>query len=329
MKIIGIMPVYEDADWLEWAVKGIIDFVDLLVISEGHMGPPYHFWGNRSRDDTLIVLRKLQAYYKDKIVVINNCSTWLRHWHSGEARTYNKVLKLLKNKGLLLEGNWLFTVDSDEFYTNRQLCTIRNTLESTHKDFYNVHSRMFVYNFKYFFPTTHGRLIRITDGMFFKPGHVPCYPDGSMYISLGAGYLLEDEPMFHYSFVRPNERMLKRIKMEFLARMYKPEVFNWFNKVYMKWSEENAEEIYRLNEEITGNTGFLFAGRSSKLQEYTGIHPEFLDDHPYRRINDLRESQNNCQAKITFSLFFLRLFQDFGASIKALLRKVPGLRNKN
>jgi len=329
VKIVGMLPVYEEADWVEWAVEGIIDFVDFLVIAEGYQGPPYHFRGNRSRDGTLDILRKLKSRYPGKIKFIKCAWGW--HVNHGKARTHNRVLNTIAKCGLLEENNWYFLVDSDEFYTKEQLSEIRKVIENTDKDLLIVHDRMFVYNFYYFIPATHGRLIRITKDMFFKPAQFPCYSNGTTYASQTekVGYVLEDEPMFHYSFVRPNERMIKRIKMEFLARMYKPEVFNWFNKVYMKWSEENAEEIYRLNEEITGNTGFLFAGRSSKLQEYTGIHPEFLDDHPYRRINDLRESQNNCQAKITSSLFFLRLFQNFGAGIKALLRKVPGLRNKN
>jgi len=329
VKIVGVLPVYEEANWVEWAVKGIIDFVDFLVIAEGYQGPPYHFRGNRSKDGTLEILNKLQSCYPDKIKIIDCAWGW--HVNHGKARTHNKALRAIDQYGLLEKDNWYFLVDSDEFYTTEQLSEIREAIKGTDKDLLIVHDRMFVYNFNYFIPATHGRLIRITNGMYFKPAQFPCYSSGDVYASRSekVGYILKDKPMFHYSFVRPNKRMLKRIQMEFLSRAYKPEAFEWFNEVYMKWTEENAEEIYKINERITGNSGFLSAGYCSRLNKYTGDHPGILDDHPCRKINDIAKLRDACRAKVTFSLFFLRLFQDFGAGIKALLRKARGLRNRN
>ena len=95
MKIIGVLPVYDEADWVEYAAKGIIDFVDVLIIAEGYQGPPWHFWGNRSKDGTLEILNGLEKKY-DKIKRIK-CA-WGIYVDHGKARTHNKILKFFQKE---------------------------------------------------------------------------------------------------------------------------------------------------------------------------------------------------------------------------------------
>ena len=285
MKIVGVMPVYEETDWVEYAVKGVIDFVDELIITEGYTGALWHFWRNRSSDGTLEILEKLEKRY-DKVKVLK--SPWHLTKERGKAWSYNRMVKAsIYNE----PGNWIFIVDADEFYTNEQLGKIRATLEKTDKDVISVHARMFIYNFKYFIPVVHARLIRITEGMIFKPSQNPYYKNGDSYSRWPdrAADILKSDPMFHYSFVKPPIRMNKRLEMEVQGGRRNPCVLTWFDEVFMKWSEKTADEIYRKNIEITGNSGILFAGPDLQIQSYNGSHPAVLDNHPLRGIDDVRE----------------------------------------
>ncbi|MAG44568.1 hypothetical protein CL633_01635 [bacterium] len=289
MKIIGILPVYEEADWIEYAVKNIIDFVDILIIAEGYQGPFWHFWGNRSKDGTLKILDKLVKKYPAKIKKIK-CA-WGLHVNRGKCRTHNRALALIKKLGFFQQDNWYFLVDSDEFYTKESLKEIKKTIIKTDKDFFYVHDRMFFYNFKYFISATHGRLFRLTNGLHFKPAQWPCYANGTPYVSHPekVGYLLKGEPMFHYCFIRSTRRILKKIQMEFLSGAYKSLVFVWLDEIFLNWTENKAEEIYKKNQKITNIFGILYGGEPLKLEKYNDSHPEALDDHPYRHIKDIRK----------------------------------------
>jgi glycosyltransferase involved in cell wall biosynthesis len=284
MNIIGLMPVYEDADWVEWSIKNALDFVDELLIMEGYSGPIWHFWGNRSKDDTVEIIREFEDKYE-------KVRTFRCPWHItsriGRAKMYNMFLEKSEYLG---EGDWLFIKDADEFYTPQQYQHIRETLESTSNDLLRVHSRTFCYNFSQFIPLSHNRFIRYTPGMYFKPTQKATYHDGTLYKERSDNLteVLQDEPMFHYSFLRRTNREIKRRMMVFRSGRRGSEILDWIDDVYLQWTKENAEEIYKQNEEITGSYGFLF-GEGKEIKEYQGEHPQVLSDHPFRNCDDVRE----------------------------------------
>lgn len=286
MKIVGIMPVYEEADWVEWAVEGIIDFVDELIIAEGYQGPAWHFGTCRSQDGTIDIINRLAEKY-DKII-LTQCQS-RRHVLSGKAATHNHALKISRK---IREADWYMICDADEFYSDEQKAALRKELGSADRDSLHVNSRYFFYNFKHFIYMPLGRFFRVTEGMFFKPGQFPHYADGRPYESAPSYLLLKDAPMFHYSFVKRPAAEIKRRIMEYCAVQRYKWVFDWIDQVYMQWSEKRAEEIYELNRiRFNGQGGIFFDGahEAQRLQVYNGEHPGLLDDHPYRQIEDIRK----------------------------------------
>lgn len=287
MKIVGMMPVYEEADWVEWAVEGIIDFVDELVIAEGYQGPKWHFGTCRSKDGTIDIINKLAKKY-NKITVTQSHPG--RHVLKGRAATYNHMLKVSK---LMKEANWCMICDADEFYSEDQKKIIKRTLETTSNDAFEFSARFFFYNFKYFYVMTLPRLFRVTKGMFFLPGQVPFYREGRPYYSdtNPLQLLLADNPMFHYSFVRKPSHEIRRRIIEYCAAQRYSYVLDWIDQVFLKWTPEKAEEIYQLNaEKFRGKGGIIFDGNceAQKLRIYEGEHPNILDAHPFRYIDDIR-----------------------------------------
>ena len=288
MVIVGIMPVYEEADWIEWAVEGIIDFVDELIIAEGYQGPAWHFGTCRSQDGTIEIIERLAKKY-DKIT-LTQCQS-RRHVLNGKAATHNHALEISKR---IKDANWYMICDADEFYSDEQKKAIRAALETATQDAYRVNSRYFFYNFQYFIYMQLGRFIRVTDGMYFMPGQFPFYASKKPYYSEEdpPEVLLRDNPMFHYSLTKRPESEIKRRLMEYCAVQRHREVFDWIDQVYLQWNEENAEQIYALNRaRFDGQGGIFFSGchEAQRLQVYTGEHPAILDGHPYRRIKDVRK----------------------------------------
>jgi glycosyltransferase involved in cell wall biosynthesis len=288
MVIVGIMPVYEEADWIEWAIEGIIDFVDELIIAEGYQGPAWHFGTCRSQDGTIEIIERLARKY-DKITLMQ-CQSRL-HVLNGKAATHNHALEISRR---IKEADWYMICDADEFYSDRQKEAIKKTLETAKQDAFRVNARFFLYNFDYFIYMHLGRFIRVTEGMYFMPGQFPFYTDGTPYYDdeNPSGLLIEDDPMFHYSLVKRPVCEIKRRVMEYCAVQRYGWVFDWIDQVYLQWTQANAKEIYDLNRRrFNGQGGFLFdgAGQAQKLQVYEGQHPEVMDNHPYRHIEDIRK----------------------------------------
>ncbi len=286
MVIVGVMPVYEEADWVRWAVEGIIDFVDELVIAEGYQGPTWHFEGCRSKDGTINIIKELAKKY-DKIT-LTECQPRV-HVLNGKAATHNHALRVSK---LIKKADWYMICDADEFYSGKQKEAIREVLETTMQDAFEVDARCFFYNFKNFIYVSLNRFFRVTEGMFFKPGQFPHYANGQEYQCNASEILLKDGPMFHYSFTKRPCCEIKRRVMEYCAVQRYRWVFDWIDQVYLQWTQENAEEIYELNRRrFNGQGGILFNGAcdAQKLQVYEGKHPKVMDDHPYRHIEDIRK----------------------------------------
>jgi len=320
MKIVGMMPVYKEVDWIEYAVEGIIDFVDELVIAEGYQGPAWHFGSCRSKDGTIDIINKLARKY-DKLT-LTQCQP-RGHVLRGKAATHNHVLKISK---LIKEAQWYMICDADEFYSDRQKEILRRDIKNIDADLNSVNARMFFYNFRYFITQPLARFIRLTDSMFFKPGQFPYYANGKPYTKNDeSNVLLSDDPMFHYSFVKRSRQEVKRRIMEYCATQRQRYVFDWIEQVYLRWSEENAEQIYALNNKKFNGSGIFFdgGGHDQKLQEYLGTHPAILDHHPFRNLDDVRtveklskKPMNYVQARHHAAFKMVR----FAQSIKGILR---------
>jgi hypothetical protein len=73
-----------------------------------------------------------------------------------------------------------------------------------------------------------------------------------------------------------------------------PEILDWIDDIYLEWSEDDAEEVYEQNRQISGNHGFLFDDEV-ELQKYKGPHPSILDKHPFRNCDDVRDLENRSE----------------------------------
>ncbi|MBD3209149.1 glycosyltransferase family 2 protein [Candidatus Woesearchaeota archaeon] len=276
------MPIYEDADWADYAIKAHLEHVDHLIIGEGYHGPIWHFWTNRSKDGTRNIIKR----YKDhpKVTLMRNVAG--PRVEIGKGLSFKKILSKFKRMGIR-EGDWIMLCDVDEFYTEEQMKKIRRIMRTTKKDMIRLKARIFVYDFTHYIDGYSKRLWRYTKGMKFHfYNQYALYANGSRY-QKSEHIALEKDPMFHYSFIRTNEREYLTRLMEVKGGSRSKESLDWYDHIYYKWNEKNADKLYKENERNTGVYGW-WPGSERVIKKYRGRHPKILDNHPYRHVPDMR-----------------------------------------
>ncbi len=103
------------------------------------------------------------------------------------------------------------------------------------------------------------------------------YKDGSPYNNIKH---YKDIILFHYTFIKPSERMKARWEMS-VERGYPNEKYKFEKFMTLKWKDD--KDIFNKKqaiENITGKQGFNI---------YKGAHPEILENHPWRNVEDIRK----------------------------------------
>lgn len=273
MKIIAYMSAYNEAEYIEPAVRSVINRVDGMIIIEGAFLETVETGGTRrSNDGTLDILDSLEKEFSNKL-------------HVFEAPTYTQ----LRQRSLVFdvanyhfpliarENYWLWLVDADEVYDLENTLKLIDILEKTESDVIKVDSYTFVNDFKHYVRIAFPRCFRIRSGFqyqFSGPNHLifreenyPLYKWKNMnWRPLGPEKNHEDEVMFyHYSYVKSPERFSqKKREREHL------------HGVTFKWYLGEDDEVTCPN---------------FKPRIFTGEHPKIMKDHPKHQSLAATEQQ--------------------------------------
>jgi hypothetical protein len=128
MKIVGYMAVYNEIDYVEYAIRSVIDHVDKLIIIEGAFKETVDTGSTLSSDDgTFEVLKKLEKEYWEKICLayVNNVPQLVHR---------NHVFDVMKLLGLAHEDRWLWLIDGDEVYKTEDILALKAILKQTNAD---------------------------------------------------------------------------------------------------------------------------------------------------------------------------------------------------
>lgn len=278
-KIIGLLMTYNNINFFRYAIRQMLDLCDEVILIEGS-----HFkqYPKRSNDGTCEYIKTLK-HPKLKIIPDFKCTNdrydvvqrELRKRHSEESKYWQP-------------GNWILQWDDDTFFFNDDLTKMKHILETTDKDTVMFRERRFAYNFRFslFVPKNiiNGvRWQRITDGYVYKSGvsHLH-YKNGEMYINKTDKILsVPDIVYHHYPYVRRSDRVKFRYEISInKGEKSNKNTFNVWKKI--KW--EKDEDILRQENDFR-----KVIGGNGKFEIYNDNHPEILDGHPWRNINDVRE----------------------------------------
>jgi glycosyltransferase involved in cell wall biosynthesis len=261
MKITVLMSVWNSSLWLPYSLRGIYDFADSIVVIESCWVPrdrPYE----TSPDGTADIVKYFQKNedHSNKVLFHQQGTT------SSQVEGRNSGIYLVPS-----DTDYVYMVDSDEFYMPEDLRLLRKTIE--HPNFSRFSTivtpaKCFYFDFTYYKPEPFVRGYRWFSGQRF-------YAIASMMSQPGETLNLESLgiEMFHYSYVSTKWTKTKACIGEDLpADKYRA----WWENIYSKFDGTNLEELYSKNE------GGIHPFGGGKLDRYFGEHPPVLDNHPLR-----------------------------------------------
>lgn len=246
MKKTAFMIVYNDADYVDYAIRSIKDWVDEFIVVEGAFeitmktGVPA-----RSDDGTLEILQKYVAS-GDIILRHANLREHKHHYDIG----YQHAIE----NG----SDWAIMIDSDEVWAKKTMILADNFM----KRFMNegacemrVDEYSFVNDFQTWYPGRYPRIFRCLPGSKFV------FDNEVQFAGNNRGeHLLQVIPgrdIHHYGYVRRKKRW--KLKQDLMWE----KDFNPLNKKY-----KLEGDTYVLPEDIP-------------IYKYTGKHPEIMHSHPF------------------------------------------------
>lgn len=243
MKKIGFMIVYNDADYVEYAIRSVKGWVDKLIIVEGafeitiQTGKP-----PRSDDGTLEIV---SSFVDNKRVFLENVNL-REHKHH-----YDVGYQWAIDQG----ADWAVMIDSDEVWTDlaKKKADLYMNVKWAHE--LRVHEKCFINDFNHWYRGTYPRIFKCIPGskfVFDNEVQFSGFERGAHNVST-----IQGRDIFHYGYVRRKKRW--QLKQD-----------------YMKAKDGNPIlEQYKLQEDT------YIIPSDIPIYEFDGDHPEIMKNHPF------------------------------------------------
>lgn len=248
MKKVAFMIVYNDADYVDYAIQSVIDWVDEMIVIEGAFQitiatgkPP------RSNDGTLEILERWKTHPKITVV------------HANEKEHKNQY-NIGYQWAIERKADWAVLVDSDEVWTKpikdlmdvalkRELSDCRNVKE------FRVREYCFINDFKHWYEGLYPRVFRVEPEAFFVYDNEVEFKNGrGNHLVLCIG----EKNIYHYGYVRNNKRW--QMKQDYM---------------FEKDGNPSIKKDYKLE----GNAYVI--PQDLPIYKFTGKHPELMQKHPF------------------------------------------------
>jgi hypothetical protein len=263
--IIGLLQIYNEVNWVGYSIDHAMKFCDKLIIIEGSQFKKLKKVPERSFDGTLEIIYKKMKDYSDSIELINTIRKF-SNYRENQAANFNLVLSKCKI------GDYLAPLDADQFYFDNYIKRIKEVAEEGKIDYLMSSGIILAFSFKWriIFNNVNihsfQTLFKKNNRLKFIPTHRP--------INNGPIKVYDDDgkSLIHYMWIRPNDRILLRLKT---ARN---------GKKRSKWYKNYWDKI-----ELVENKMYKYLDGYFYLKQYNGAHPEILRNHPWRNIEDIRK----------------------------------------
>jgi len=253
MKKVGFMIVYNDADYIDFAINSVKNWFDEFVIIEGAFEitmkcgmPP------RSNDGTLDIIWKY----------VDNKKIFLKQANLREHKLHYQIgLDFAKERS----ADWAIMVDSDEIWTEAAKKLVDAKLKTADKIGayeFRIKEYCFVNDFNTWYPGEYPRIFKVTPEAYFVADNEVAWPDHGKHEDRGRAqnhiHLLSPTmKIFHYGYVRRKKRW--RLKQDY---MY----------------EKDGNPV-NLQHKLEGNTYILPS--DIPVYKFDGNHPECMKTHPF------------------------------------------------
>lgn len=284
-KIVGLMITWNNLEFFQFTIQQALEFCDeVLLIEGGHSNK----FPKRSVDGTVEFIKKIKKHPNLRVFDFNFREKYNNYY---TVQLHIRMDALRKSK-LFRPGNWYILWDDDNFFFNKDLIKLKKILATTKNDTIVFNERKFIYNFR--FNTFNddrkllyrggGQIDRIRRYTWIKGFLKMVNP--RLYYGRTRKYdkilYLDDIVSFHYHQVKKSERV--KVRWEMAMEKGYTHIKDRYEK-FLSISWDGDADVYKhkeLIEDLNGEKGF---------NVYTGPHPEILDAHPWRFIDDVRNNE--------------------------------------
>lgn len=282
-KIIGIIKAWGAEDWIRPAIRQALEYCDDVAV----IVAPFHHTLERFADSTYDICKEYQDI---RLIDFKPSKQYV-----GDA-TAEVLNHMLETSPLHAVGNWIWILDSDEFYAEGAYKEIKSAIASNQYNWIGARTKVFLINMQHYLKTVdfwhYWRLIKIEDtGYRFKPAQ-------NWSQKLSHPHLLSGKnEMFHYSLLTNMDIRRAWWRIELAPGPTHPRKINWLDEIYLKYDLEN--EDYWVNENLKLNgikspwpiVGWL-PDEEGRLLKYEGRHPKFIEETNLTKIKDFRKCYN-------------------------------------
>lgn len=255
---LGFLQVYNEANWVGFAIDQAMMLCDKLLIIEGSQFVSFADIPERSDDGTLDIINDKRKQYLSKIEVINTIRKHKNYRHN-QCVNFNLALDYCEI------GDYFISFSADEFYPNNTIDEMNRLMDEGKMDHFISKMLSFGFSFKWTF-SVHERtpIYKKVPSLLFYP---TCKAVGFGSMAMTSKEIFSH----HYTFVKPRERMRLRMRT---SGMYEG---------MLEWFDANWDKV-----ELSDGATFKYIHKSFILERYNGPHPPILDDHPWRHVEDIR-----------------------------------------
>lgn len=272
MKILGAIVTWNNIEFLKLSLDQALNFCDEVVVAEGCHSRQYPRY---STDGTVEYLKSI-SHPKLKMLEINYEKYSQQRYDYVQCNVFNEINSSFD---FWEPGNWIIQWDDDIFWFDEDLGKLREILEATSQDRVVVRERRFIYNFRFNACVRFGqRIDRITPGCYYRPIARLYYSDGRAY-SLPQPHPIN---VFHYTSVKRPRRMNARWVMS-IEKGTGSSVSRFEKWMEIEWK---SDEDFLQHKDTTA---FILGSKPDDVNVYRGKHPEILDSHLWRYIEDVRK----------------------------------------
>lgn len=277
-KIIGLITAWGVEDWIRPAVRQALEYCDEVLAVVSPFAPQLRRFEDRTYDIC-------KEYGGLKLLDYESKETFIR---SAIADVLNHMLK---NSDLHQVGNWIWILDSDEFYTESTAKEIiAATRDNAGYDKVVMESRFFMINMQHYLNEAGDRMFRIMDldDKFVPTCRWSRTPRAPYTVRRANG-------LFHYSMLTNTERHRERWLLRYRdTPAVGIKMAEWLEKIYFNYDLENEDYWIEENLKLSGiksswvNKGFT-SDENGKLFKYSGRHPKYIEEAGLPKIKDFRK----------------------------------------
>jgi len=273
-KIIGLLVAWSAEDWIEQCLKQMMEFCDEVFVNISAHAPNM----KQFEDKTYEITKEFSKI--NKKVQMVDVSVDLSYHSISKASIFNNLLERSK---LFKAGNWIWTFDVDEFYSDTTCSAIKEIIETHGLNFNQVsfNEKYFYIDTKHYMKGNHYRLFKIEEhnlnnnSRFIPTQRWAGNEKRILSIPIEFG-------MFHYSMLMNPHAKMEFWKTEYEGKTQANKVI-WLDKIYRNYDLTNEQYWVGKNEELFGIRSPWFARDFTPKEDgtlfvYNGKHPKFIED---------------------------------------------------